>query len=117
LPNKYKCSNGELVSEATIAKRRSEAYRRMYEGEPHPNCIGCNARAQCTIHFVPQKYLKGIGKTEYCWKEVNMGPGCFTCNSILESIRGEDVKKLLCYDRLLEVTKLIAPERYNLMIE
>lgn len=115
--NYYKCSNGEKVSQATIDKRRSNAYRKLYEGQPHPLCAGCNNRAEGTAHLVPQKIVKAEGKSEYCWLSINMVPTCHRCNSKLESYKSDEIKELLCYDQLLEVTKLISPQRYNLMVE
>lgn len=117
MPIKYNCSNGEKVSQATIDRRRSQTYRELYEGEPHPMCAGCGAPAQGTAHLVPQKLCKSEGVTEYCWLEVNMVPACHSCNGLLESYKSDEVKSLFCYEQLLEVTKMILPERYNLMTE
>lgn len=113
--NYYKCSDGSKVSQSTINRKRSEAYRELYEGEPHPSCAGCDAPAQGTAHLVPQKVVKSLGKTEYCWLEINMVPACHCCNSILESYKSDEVKELLCYERLLEVTEIIDPTRFKLM--
>jgi hypothetical protein len=115
MPNYYNTTSGERVSQATIDRRRSETYRELYEGEPHPLCAGCSCRAQGTAHLVPQKVCKDEGKTEYCWLPVNMVPACHRCNSKMESYKGEEVKALLCYEKLLDVTKLISTTRYNLM--
>lgn len=115
--NKYNCSDGTRVSQATIDKRRSETYREMYEGVPHPNCFGCELPAQGSAHIVPQKICKDIGKAEYCWKPVNIIPACNKCNSIIESYKGDEIKKLLCYDYILSVTEMIDPIRFKAMTE
>jgi hypothetical protein len=115
MPNYYKCSNGEKVSQATIDRRRSETYRRLYEGEPHPNC-GCGVPSQGTAHWVPQKICKDNGIAEYCWLEVNMVPACYKCNSKIENITVASPEDWF-YERLLEVTRKILPSRYLKMIE
>ena len=116
MPNRYKCSNGELVTDATIKQRRSRVYRELYEGNPHPNCAGCGAPAEGSAHLIPQKVAKESGMSELCWTPINIVPACHKCNSILESYKSEKVKKLRCYDRLLEITRKYLPERYNKMI-
>lgn len=115
--NYYKCSDGTKVSQATINKRRSDAYRELYEGEPHPQCAGCHKRSEGTAHLVPQKLVKSLGKAEYCWLEINMVPACHKCNSLLESYKSAEVKDLFCYQQLLDVTEIICPERFKLMTE
>ena len=109
MANKYTCSNGERVSQATIDRRRSETYKRIYAGEPHPLC-GCGEPAQGTAHLVPQKICKDNGITEYCWLEINMVPACHRCNQKIENISVATPEDWF-YDRLVEVTKLILPER------
>ena len=116
MSNKYKCSDGTSVTQNVINKRRSDAYREMYEGEPHPVCAGCNKPAQGTAHLVPQKVVKSLGKAEYCWLPFNMVPACHKCNSILESYKSFEVHELMCYERLLEATRVIDPTRFKLMI-
>jgi hypothetical protein len=116
MPNYYNCSDGSKVSQATIDRKRSETYRELYEGESHPTCAGCGAMAQATAHLVPQSVCKKEGKSEYCWLPINMVPACHSCNSRLESYKADDVKDLYCYEQLLEITQLISPQRYRLML-
>jgi hypothetical protein len=108
--NKYKTSTGELISQATIDRRRSQTYRELYEGNPHPSC-GCGVAAQGTAHLTPQKVCKDIGKAEYCYLKVNMIPACHKCNSRIENISSV-TKDDWFYEQLLTVTKLISNERY-----
>ena len=115
MPNKYTCSNGERVSQSVIDRRRSETYKRLYAGEPHPMC-GCLKPAQGTAHWVPQKVCKEEGITEYCWLEINMVASCHTCNSKIENISVASPSDWF-YDQLVEVTKKILPSRYLKMIE
>lgn len=109
---KYKCSNGELISQATIDTRRAKMYRLMYEGESHPSCAGCGKQAQGSAHLCPQKVCKDIGRAEFCYSPMNIVPACYKCNDILERTKSEEIKTLLCYEELLEATKVICPERY-----
>lgn len=115
MPNYYNTTSGEKVSQATIDQRRAKVYRSLYEGEAHPLCEGCGRLAQGTAHLVPQKVCKDLGKADYCWRAINMVPACHVCNSLLESYKSEEVKNLQCYSKLLIVTKLIDPIRYNSM--
>jgi len=115
MPIKYTCIDGTRVSQATIDRKRSETYKELYAGEPHPNC-GCNKPAQGTAHWVPQKVCKEEGITEYCWLAINMVPACHSCNSRIENISVASPEDWF-YDQLLEVTKKILPSRYLKMIE
>lgn len=117
MSNKYKCSNGESVSQSAIDARRSKAYKEYYGGEAHPSCKGCGNRAEGTAHIVPQKICKSEGITEYCWLTINFLPACHKCNNIIENYKSEEFKKLMCYDRVLEVTQKILPSRYLKMVE
>lgn len=112
--NKYTCSDGTRISQATIDRRRSEAYRDLYAGEPHPMC-GCNKPAQGTAHWVPQKICKDNGIAEYCYLSINMVAACHSCNSSIENISAA-TPDYWFYERLVEVTKIILPERYLKMI-
>ncbi len=113
--NKYSTSSGERVSEATISKRRSEAYRKLYDYVPM--CGGCGkVRAQGSAHAVPQAYAKSHGMAELCWLPENIFPACNRCNQMAENPSSEDIKTLLNYSTILEVTKKYAPTRYQKMI-
>jgi hypothetical protein len=112
--NKYACSNGERVSEATIKQRLSKVYRELYDSQLQP-CWGCNGMAQGTAHIIPKKRCKDIGKTELIWHPINLVPCCHRCNSIMESYKGENFKKLKCYSLVLEVTEKLDPERFKLI--
>lgn len=115
MPNYYKTSNGGKVSQATINRRRSEAYKSFYHYTPV--CEGCGkVRAQGSAHLIPQMRCKHLNKTELIWDLTNIVPTCHKCNSVLESYKSEEVKKLLCYNVLLEFTATHDPERYQKMI-
>jgi len=113
MPNYYKCSNGEKVSEATIKARLSAAYREYYLFEPMGICEGCNQLlATCTAHIVPKAICKQVGRTELIWNPMNWFRSCFGCNSIAENPSSEEIKNLKNYDRIVEVTRQLDPERY-----
>jgi len=113
--NKYNCSDGSRISQAGIDRRRSEVYRKLYDYVPI--CAACGLTRSCgTAHLIPQMHCKHLGKTELIWDPNNMVPACNVCNSLLESYKSKEVKKLLCYERMLEFTKLHDNERYQRMI-
>jgi hypothetical protein len=109
--NKYSCSNGERVSQSQIDKRRSDAYKKLYAGEPHPMC-GCGKPAQGTMHLYPQALCKSSGQTEYIWSPVNLAPACHVCNAKCENV-SEVSPEDWFYDRLLQVTEMLDEVRYN----
>lgn len=111
-----RCSDGSVVSEATIKRRLSETYREMYQGS-HPRCRGCGAAAQGSAHIVPKSICKSLGKTEYIWSPINIIPACYKCNSIIESYKSTEFRSLNCFEYVLEVTKQIDYGRYISMCE
>lgn len=117
MPNYYETSTGERVSQATIDRRRSAAYKEYYgRDSAQPWCAGCGRKAEGTAHAVPQHICKKEKLTEYCWLPINFIPACHKCNDIMENWKGEEIKKLFCYQLLLSITKKILPSRYEKMI-
>lgn len=113
MANKYFCSSGERVSEATVQKRLSEAYRGFYLFEPIGSCEGCGEPATCTAHIVPKAICKQLGKTEMIWNPFNWFRSCYRCNAIAENVSSDEIKTLLNYNQILEVTKVLDPQRYQ----
>jgi len=113
----YKCSNGELVSDSTCKARLSKVYREIYEGEPHPYCRGCGARATETSHILAKAYVKTINKTELIWSKDNMFPSCRSCHMKWEAINNPDWCKLNNAETLLEFIRITDRESYNKRIE
>jgi 5-methylcytosine-specific restriction endonuclease McrA len=110
MPNKYACSDGSKVTEATIKRNLSEAYREHYAFEPLGSCEGCGDQAQGTAHILPKSQCKIAGKAEMIWNPFNWFRACHLCNTKAENINS--AKKLLNYDRILQVTKELDYERY-----
>jgi len=116
MPNLYKCSDGSKVSEAAIQRKLSEAYREFYLFCPIGKCEGCAGTAQCTAHIIPKARLKQLGMTELIWNHVVWFRSCFRCNMVAENPESDEIKTLLNYQEILEVTKRFDPERYSKMI-
>jgi hypothetical protein len=114
MANKYTCSDGTRVSEATIKQRLSKVYRELYNSQSQP-CWGCNGMAQGSGHIIPKSRAKKLNMTELIWSPVNICPMCHTCNSVMESYKSEEFKKLKCLPLILEVTERFDPERFKLM--
>ena len=108
----YYCSDGSRVSEATIKRKLSEAYRKKYDGEPHPLCEGCGlVSAQGSAHIVPKAELKELHMTELIWNPIMFFPACHSCNSIAENPSSDDFKKLRNLDTILSVLAMYSLER------
>jgi len=105
---KYFCSNGDRVSQATIDKRRSQAYREKYS-EYEPKCEEEGVRAQCSSHIVSQARCKQLHKTELIWDKRNFYPATYVANSRWEA----NDKTLKNYWKYMEVLKKLDPEGYN----
>lgn len=74
------CSDGTKVSEATIQRRLSQAYRKKYEGNPHPRCTETGERAQGSSHIISQKRCRQLHKTELIWHPDNFFPATHEVN-------------------------------------
>ncbi len=88
----------------------------MYVGNPWAACAGCGRPAQGSMHIIPQAVAKANGQTELCWLEENILPACHNCNRIAENPSDPKIKKLFCYDKILEVTEKYDQERYQKLI-
>lgn len=111
MANYYNCSDGSKVSQATIDKRRSAAYRELYEGEPHPSCAGCGRPAQASAHILPQARAKQLGLTELCWSAENIFPSCNSCNAKAENISSPEILTLFNYETIKTILEKYDPER------
>ena len=109
---KYECSNGERVSESTIKKRLSAAYRQWYDGGE--GCAGCwVGRASETSHIISKARCKELHKTELIWNKENTFPSCRRCHLIWETTGALAWCNLLNVDRCIEVLEKYDTESYN----
>jgi hypothetical protein len=109
MANLYYTTSGERVSQATIDRRRSAAYREAYAGLPHPSCESCGKRAEGSSHIVSQKRCKELRKSELIWDRINFYPACNLHNSAWES----NDTSLPNYQRLMEILQKLDPEGYE----
>lgn len=110
--NKYFCSNGETVSESTIKKRLSDAYKKWYE-EGTPNCAGCGKRAIETSHIIAKARCKELHHTELIWYKPNTFPSCRICHQKFEALDNPAWCELMNVDACLEVLEKFDKESYN----
>jgi len=107
---KYECSNGEKVTQSTIDRRRSDAYREHYGRDQHEFiCEETGLPAEGSSHIVSQKRCKQLHKTELIWNPENFFPATNEVNSQWES----NNKGLKNYWKYMEVVKKYDPEGYN----
>jgi hypothetical protein len=105
MPNQYYCSDGTRVSQTTIDRKRSEAYKKAYGDSPIQKCA-CGERAQGSSHIVSQQRCKHLHRTELIWDRRNFYPACNSCNSRWES-NDETLKN---YTELMERIEILDPE-------
>ncbi len=111
--NRYYCSDGTRVTEATIKANLSKAYREKYAGEPMQTCFECGvAQAQGNMHIIPKATLKHLHKTELIWDWEMFVPGCHRCNTVLENVSSPEFKLLNGYEYYLEIFRKHDLERY-----
>jgi hypothetical protein len=111
MPNQYYCSDGTRVSQATIDRKRSEAYKKAYGDQPIQICA-CGERAQGSSHIVSQMRCKHLHRTELIWDRANFYPACNRCNSCWEA----NDKTLKNYAELMEKLEMLDPDGYRLRI-
>lgn len=108
----YDKLSDKYYTEATIQSNLSKAYKEHYTFEPKGACEGCGAPATCTAHIIPKSQLKILGLTSIIWNPEVWFRSCYVCNQRAENPQSEDIKKLLNYDRIVEVTKKYDYQRY-----
>jgi len=103
--NRYICSDGSKVTQATIQRKLSEAYR-LYGGRFFL-CEGCgNERATDHSHIISQKRCKELHKTELIWSRENWFYACRDCHMIWESYKSGEFGSLKNIDELLDVLRV-----------
>ena len=102
--NKFTTSTGERVSQATIDRRRKEAYQNAWKITV---CECCHEEmATDHDHSISQARCKQLHKTELIWDADNWSASCRECHSEWESYRSgkfEDHKNVV--KRMLFVKK------------
>lgn len=118
MPNQYKCTiTGKSYSEATIKANLSKAYKEHYLFEPTGSCEGCGvADGVCSAHIIAKARLKVLKLTSLIWNPKLFFRSCYKCNQICENPSSDEIKNLLNYDRILEVTREFDPETYNKLL-
>jgi len=105
----YYCSDGARVTQATIDKNLSRAYRDRYEGEPHPRCEETGVAAECSSHIISQKRCKELHMTELIWNPINFFPATHNVNSRWES----NDTTLRNYNEYMDVVRKFDPIGYE----
>lgn len=111
--NRYFTSNGERVTESTIKKRLSTAYKLWYDMGPE-YCRGCGIeRAIETSHIISKARCKELHKTELIWTRENTYPSCRACHIAWESISNPEWCELMNVDECLEILEKFDKESFN----
>lgn len=72
MANTYLCSNGMRITQSTIDRNLSKAYRDKHEGQPRAMCEAYPGEvANDNDHTISQKRCKELGKTELIWNPNN----------------------------------------------
>lgn len=104
----YKCSNGERVTQATIDRRLSEAYRKRYE-DGHAVCEETGKCAEGSSHIISQKRCKQLHLTDLIWNPENFFPATNEINRQWENNNTE----LKNYEKYMKVVEKYDPEGYR----
>lgn len=100
---------GRAYTQAVIDRKRSEAYRKRYEGNPHPLCEETGVYAQGSSHIISQARCKQLHKTELIWDFGNFFPATHVVNLRWES----NDTTLKNYWKYMEYLKKHDPEGYE----
>jgi hypothetical protein len=107
----------KYYTDATVKANLSKAYKEKYLFEPTGSCEGCGVNpGMGSAHIIAKSRLKWLGLTSLIWHPDLFFRGCYSCNQIAENPSSDEIKELLNFDRILEVTKKYDAERYQLMI-
>ena len=124
MANKFECSDGSFVTQSTIDRKRSEAYRKKHVGNPRPVCGGCEkAMADDNGHIIAQKQCKTLHKTNLIWDPENMTNDCRDCHHIWENFKSgqwrnlKDVEVRVEYLLKHDPQNLIMREEFSKLVE
>ena len=119
---KYRCSNGDLISQVDLNRRMAEVKDRLqYEREPICQATGRNDFPLSWSHTISVARCKEIGKTELCYSPDNLelegyherSSNNVAGHNIWEDSDWEEKSKLLNFGRKLEFIRIHDPEAYN----
>ncbi len=99
--------------QAAINRQYSGSLKERYQDAPKQKCAGCGAPAVCTAHIIAKSRLKVIGKEALIWNPKASFPACFSCNSAIESPKGQAWKSLANIEECLEFIKVHDPELHR----
>ena len=106
----YETSTGERVSQQTIERRRSAAYKEYYGADrSRSTCEETGLPSEGSSHIISQKRCKQLRKTELIWNPENFFPALNSVNSRWEN----NDSTLKNYWKYMEVVKKYDPEGYN----
>lgn len=111
MPNRYYCSDGSRVTEATIKSRYTEAIRIKYQEVSVWKCAGCGGSPNGSAHIIPKAVLKTLHLTDLIWDPRMFFPACVSCNLITENVSSEKIKSLNNYQYIKEIIEKYDPER------
>jgi len=115
--NKYNTSSGERISQATIDRRRSLAYRTSDSGYDRYICEGCLKELAINhSHIVSQKRCKELGKAELCYEPLNWFRSCGTCHEIWEAKKSGKFGKLKNIDELMFQLSRFDPDEHQIRL-
>jgi len=112
--NKYRTSTDERISQATIDRRRSLAYKVEAEQLYSMVCQGCNIEwATDHSHIISQANCKVLGKAELIYEPKNWFRSCRECHHIWENKKSGKFGNLKNIDELLTFLEIHDPEEYR----
>lgn len=124
--NRYRCSDGTLVSQVEINRNLRQVYK-FIDSSRERCCQGCNnyTKPLSHSHIISVARCKELGKAELIYDEDNLEIECFgapssnptECHNIWESGDLEIKKSLLNFNRKLQYIKINDPETYRKIYE
>jgi len=118
LPNKSECSDGTLVTQATIDRNYAKARQKKYAGITCVlPCESCGQPSNDNDHTIAQARCKVIGKTELIWDPKNFPRSCRQCHREWESYKSGAWLKHGNRDERLAYLKKHDPDGYTMIIE
>lgn len=113
LPQKYRTSSGELLSQTQIDRRLSKAYQdNLKPSDFLCECCG-EERAVDRDHTLSQRRCKILKLTELIWDWRNWSLSCRNCHTEWESYKSGLFKKHLNYECRMAYLKKASHEDYQ----